>query len=91
MFFGESMFSAVRDASKIALSGLVAILLREGVPVIDCQQKTAHLASLGAREMGRPEFCALVSQAVGQEPVNWKAYRGVRLNSILDGQFFDVV
>jgi leucyl/phenylalanyl-tRNA--protein transferase len=91
MFFGESMFSAVRDASKIALATLVAILLREGVPVIDCQQKTPHLASLGAREVGRSEFCARLAQTVVQEPVDWQAYRGVRLNPILDMRFSDVV
>jgi leucyl/phenylalanyl-tRNA--protein transferase len=91
MFFGESMFSAVRDASKIALAMLVAILLREGVPVIDCQQKTPHLASLGAREIERSEFCACLAQTVGQEPVDWQAYRGIRLNSIFDMRFFDVI
>ncbi len=91
MFFGESMFSAVRDASKIALATLVAILLHEGVPVIDCQQKTSHLASLGAREIGRREFCAHLAHAVGLEPVNWQAYREVRLNSVLDGRSFDMV
>jgi leucyl/phenylalanyl-tRNA--protein transferase len=89
MFYGESMFSAVRDGSKIALACLVEILRREGVPVIDCQQKTAHLASLGAREMGRREFCAHLARAVELAPVQWQAYRGVRLNSILDGRYLE--
>jgi leucyl/phenylalanyl-tRNA--protein transferase len=84
MFFGESMFSAARDASKICLAALVQILRREGVPVIDCQQKTAHLASLGAREIGRREFCAHLARAVGQPPVDWQKYRGMRLNSLLE-------
>lgn len=85
MFFGESMFSRVRDGSKIALATLVAILSREQVPVIDCQQRTLHLASLGAREVPRREFCRHVAQFAAQDPVNWHAYRGVRLNRLLEG------
>jgi len=83
MFFGESMFSTVRDASKIALATLVALLQREGVPMIDCQQRTAHLASLGAREIGRREFCAQVARQVQEPPPDWQAYRGIRLNPLL--------
>ena len=46
MFFGESMFARERDASKVALVHLVALLRARGCPMIDCQQETAHLASL---------------------------------------------
>ena len=53
MFFGESMFSRVSDASKIAFVHLVAQLQRWGFEMIDCQMKTEHLASLGAREISR--------------------------------------
>ncbi|HET7062168.1 MAG TPA: leucyl/phenylalanyl-tRNA--protein transferase [Nitrosospira sp.] len=56
MFFGESMFSRVSDASKIAFVHLVRQLQRWGFGMIDCQMKTAHLASLGAREIPRSEF-----------------------------------
>ena len=56
MFFGESMFSRVSDASKIAFVHLVAQLQRWGFEMIDCQMKTEHLASLGAREISRNEF-----------------------------------
>jgi leucyl/phenylalanyl-tRNA--protein transferase len=84
MFFGESMFSRVTDASKIALSALVALLSQEQVPVIDCQQRTAHLASLGAREMRRSAFCAHVAQAAAQQPVDWRAYRDTPLNRLLE-------
>ncbi|HXY06109.1 MAG TPA: leucyl/phenylalanyl-tRNA--protein transferase [Burkholderiaceae bacterium] len=84
MFFGESMFSRVRDGSKIALAALVAVLSREQVPVIDCQQRTAHLASLGACELPRRVFCAQVAQSVAQAPVNWSTYRGVRLNRFME-------
>ncbi|HYA58849.1 MAG TPA: leucyl/phenylalanyl-tRNA--protein transferase [Burkholderiaceae bacterium] len=84
MFYGESMFSGVRDGSKIALATLVAILSREQVPVIDCQQRTLHLASLGAREVPRRDFCEHVARSVAQPPINWSVYRGVRLNRFLE-------
>lgn len=61
--FGESMFSRQPDASKIALAALVCICRRAGVTMIDCQQNTAHLASLGAREMPRERFVAHVAEA----------------------------
>ena len=56
MFFGESMFSHRSDASKIALAALVCFCREHGIPMIDCQQRTAHLASLGGRELARNEF-----------------------------------
>jgi leucyl/phenylalanyl-tRNA---protein transferase len=55
-FYGESMFSRATDASKIALAHLARYLERRGFAVIDCQMKTAHLASLGAREIRRREL-----------------------------------
>jgi leucyl/phenylalanyl-tRNA--protein transferase len=55
-FYGESMFTRVTDASKIALAHLARYLERRGFAVIDCQMKTAHLASLGAREIRRSEL-----------------------------------
>ena len=56
MFYGESMFHHVTDASKVAFVSLVEYLKNQGVGMIDCQMKTAHLASLGAREISRTEF-----------------------------------
>lgn len=56
VFFGESMFSRVPDASKIAFVHLVKQLQRWEFGLIDCQVKTGHLASLGAREISRQEF-----------------------------------
>lgn len=56
MFFGESMFSRVTDASKIALVHLVQQLRQWEFGMIDCQVQTGHLASLGAREISRSEF-----------------------------------
>lgn len=56
MFFGESMFAHRTDASKIALAALVAFCRHHGVALVDCQQNTGHLASLGAREVTREAF-----------------------------------
>ena len=61
MVFGESMFAHQTDASKIALAGLVAFCKAKGLPLIDCQQNTGHLASLGAAEMTRADFAARVN------------------------------
>jgi leucyl/phenylalanyl-tRNA---protein transferase len=66
MVFGESMFSRRTDASKIALAALVAACRARGVSLIDCQQNTGHLASLGAHEIPRGRFLAHVRQAVTQ-------------------------
>ncbi|HTN50297.1 MAG TPA: leucyl/phenylalanyl-tRNA--protein transferase [Burkholderiaceae bacterium] len=82
MFYGESMFARRTDASKIALAALVQVLLREGVRMIDCQQNTRHLASLGGREIARQEFTAHVRLAVRQSPIAWSDY-GRRLNGLL--------
>ncbi|MFO7982015.1 MAG: leucyl/phenylalanyl-tRNA--protein transferase [Desulfuromonadales bacterium] len=55
-FFGESMFHRVRDASKVALVGLVDRLNELQFELLDCQMPTAHLASMGARGIPRSEF-----------------------------------
>jgi leucyl/phenylalanyl-tRNA---protein transferase len=83
MFFGESMFSREPGASKIALATLVRLLRREDVAMIDCQQNTVHLASLGAREIARERFAAGVADAVRRAPIDWSAYRSMRLNCLL--------
>lgn len=56
MFFGESMFMRRTDASKIALCALVCLCREFGIPWIDCQQNTRHLASFGAAEVSREAF-----------------------------------
>lgn len=66
VFYGESMFCRVSDASKIALAHLCRLLERRGFVVIDCQMNTAHLASLGAREIPRREFVAGLAQWTGE-------------------------
>ncbi|HYD62613.1 MAG TPA: leucyl/phenylalanyl-tRNA--protein transferase [Noviherbaspirillum sp.] len=73
MFYGESMFARVADASKVALAYLVHFLRRQGVELIDCQQETAHLASLGAVPIPRREFVAHLRRATQQAPIEtWK-------------------
>ena len=71
MVYGESMFAHQTDASKIALAALVAFCRASGIEMIDCQQNTAHLASLGASEMSRAEFSAHVRCHVTQDPPVW--------------------
>ncbi|HEY4155749.1 MAG TPA: leucyl/phenylalanyl-tRNA--protein transferase [Puia sp.] len=60
IFFGESMFSKLTNASKFAFIRYVRQLQSEGVELIDCQVYTAHLESLGARMIPRPDFLARV-------------------------------
>ncbi|GAB3459469.1 leucyl/phenylalanyl-tRNA--protein transferase [Massilia terrae] len=72
MFYGESMFARVSDASKVALAYLVAFLRGHGVELIDCQQETSHLASLGAAPIPRARFLEHLRAAI-REPaiVDW--------------------
>lgn len=73
MFYGESMFARVTDASKIALAHLVAFLKHHGVVMIDCQQQTSHLASLGAAPISREAFGAHLRVATAQPPIiDWR-------------------
>ena len=69
IFFGESMFTRERDASKVALVKLVERVREKGFRVIDCQQATRHLASLGAREIPRKAFAQLVRESIQYPPV----------------------
>jgi leucyl/phenylalanyl-tRNA--protein transferase len=73
MFYGESMFARVTDASKVALAYLVAFLLRHGVRMIDCQQETGHLASLGAAPIARARFLDHLRSAIRESPItHWE-------------------
>ena len=73
VFFGESMFARVRDASKIAFVHLVRRLAGEGYLLIDCQMHTPHLASLGAREVPRSQFARRLKDLVDypRAPGRW--------------------
>jgi leucyl/phenylalanyl-tRNA--protein transferase len=75
MFFGESMFARRSDASKCALAALVALLREHEFSVIDCQQATSHLASLGAREIARDVFLDRVADLAALPPPDWAAMR----------------
>jgi leucyl/phenylalanyl-tRNA--protein transferase len=69
--FGESMFAHRTDASKLALAALVGFCRAQGVELIDCQQNTKHLASLGAGEMPRAAFVKRLQKAIAWEPLIW--------------------
>lgn len=62
VFFGESMFSRQTDASKVALVQLIHICRELSLDLVDCQIATAHLASLGSRQISRTEFLRLLSR-----------------------------
>ena len=66
------MFAHETDASKVALSALVCLCRRHGITLIDCQQNTQHLASLGGREIPRADFLRHVDSARQQPPVTWQ-------------------
>jgi leucyl/phenylalanyl-tRNA--protein transferase len=76
MFYGESMFQRRTDASKIALAALVAFCRAHGIRLIDCQQNTSHLASLGAREIPRAEFERHLTLTLGEPAVADWTYDG---------------
>jgi leucyl/phenylalanyl-tRNA--protein transferase len=69
MFYGESMFARVGDASKVAFAAAVRQLARWRFEMIDCQMSTGHLASLGAREIPRTEFLRRMRRLLAADPV----------------------
>ena len=74
MFFGESMFARRTDASKIALAALICFCREHRVPMIDCQQKTGHLASFGGREVSRAEFERRLREALSAPSIESWTY-----------------
>jgi len=75
VFFGESMFARETDASKVALASLVTKLRSLDVPLVDCQQETGHLASMGARPISRQQFAGLLDELIhsAAPPQGWRA------------------
>ena len=73
MFYGESMFSRRSNASKIAFAHLVRMLNEQHFGLVDCQMRTAHLATLGAREIERDSFLGHLKRLTASEPAraNW--------------------
>jgi leucyl/phenylalanyl-tRNA--protein transferase len=82
-FFGESMVTRVRDASKVAFAHLVARLKAGGFTLLDCQFQTGHLASLGAIEIPRDDYLGLLAGALGETSAGLAAGAAV-----VDGDFF---
>jgi len=81
MFFGESMFTRQTDASKVAIVTLAAQLVRWGVPIVDCQMRTEHLASLGAVDVPRRDFVRTVGHLVSQRPITpWQLDDDLRVD-----------
>ncbi len=78
VFFGESMFTVKKDASKVALEGLVRRLIEQGFLLIDCQMTTQHLLSLGAREIPRSEFLKMLKESLENpiQPGRWPSAMG---------------
>lgn len=84
MFYGESMFSRQTNASKIALIHLASFLEQQGFGLIDCQMKTSHLASMGAREIPRAEFIRILQTLILKTPVQvrWRTDAANATNEI---------
>lgn len=70
--FGESMFAYEANASKIALAAMVGFCRSHEIELVDCQQKTSHLASFGAAEISRSDFLAHIECAVTKPNLAWK-------------------
>jgi leucyl/phenylalanyl-tRNA---protein transferase len=82
-FFGESMVTRVPNASKVAFAHLVARLKAGGFSLLDCQFQTDHLASLGAVEVPRDDYVALLGAALGESSAGLASGAPV-----VDGDFF---
>jgi leucyl/phenylalanyl-tRNA---protein transferase len=72
MVYGESMFAWKTDASKVALAALVAFCRAHGIGLIDCQQETSHLASMGAAPIARQRFVHYLPEVLGLPAPNWQ-------------------
>lgn len=74
VFFGESMFTRIRDGSKMALAALVFHLQREGYALLDCQMRTAHLEFMGSRPLPRKAFRSLLERHIGEtaQGLSWR-------------------
>jgi leucyl/phenylalanyl-tRNA--protein transferase len=84
MVFGESMFSRRSNASKLAMCGLVAFCLATEIPLIDCQQETSHLASLGATLMPRTDFSQHLRKTTSHRAPVWR-FEPVYWNHLITG------
>ena len=72
LFFGESMFHRVTDASKVAFAQLMQLMRMQGSPMVDCQLSNPHLLSLGAIEIPRARFKTILRQHINDSPIDWQ-------------------
>lgn len=72
VFFGESMFHHVNDASKIGFAYLMGMMAFVGSPLVDCQFPNPHLTSLGAIGIPRESFLGVIAEAVEMPPIDWQ-------------------
>jgi leucyl/phenylalanyl-tRNA--protein transferase len=77
MVFGESMFSKKTDASKIALASLSAWCIAQDIEMIDCQQETTHLTSLGGKPIPRGEFLSHIQEKCSAKNPIWSFNKDV--------------
>lgn len=90
-FFGESMVSRATDASKVAIAALVARLKAGGFTLLDCQFMTAHLASLGATEVSRSDYMALLGAALSSSEEGAVAALGLAVGAGADFRAVDAL
>ena len=77
LFFGESMFHHVTDASKLAFTGLMKTMANAGCPMVDCQLPNPHLLSLGAFELPRDQFRQILNKHIDKPSIDWSQLRCV--------------
>lgn len=82
-FFGESMFSKISNASKIALYYLTKLLIDRNINIIDCQQETGHLSSLGAKTVSRDKFLDMLDNALVHATPFWPAGQIIHTGKIV--------
>ena len=79
LFFGESMFHAATDASKVAFVALCRLLRQQGCPLVDCQMPNPHIMSLGVETISRSEFMLHLlnnNKLNSNEWINWPSLQG---------------
>ena len=77
MVFGESMFSRQANASKIALAALCGFCIDSHISLIDCQQETSHLSSMGGRPIPRNDFLDYIEHAINAKSPVWNFNKDV--------------
>lgn len=86
IYFGESMFHTVTDASKVAFWSLMRLCDYSHIPVVDCQLPNPHLMSLGAQTLERQHFLDLLPKLTSQQGISWQAanFNPIACQSLLE-------